>query len=390
MKKKILLTIHHHLNKNAGASKVALELQDYSFKSDFEINIISLDNIPLNSKFVFLKQKIIFPFFVLIYYLFNFTKYEIIECLSFDGWLAFPLLRICRKIGLVGKQLKMISYSVGLEHTYFYSKKKFEEGERFKISDIKTYFTLSLVTLAMRNADCVFVMNNDDLKIIDKKRLCNRKAIKKVIPHGLDFQSFKKPNIKRDRETKNISIVFIGSFEKRKGSEYLNLIATKLFLEKIQFHILILGSGKTTEFVKNKFTTNIRSRILNIPRFNNKKLFNILKNYKIIIFPSTAEGFGIALLEAMRCGLCPIAFSCGGPRDILKSAPEKVLAPNGDVIKFNQNLLRIIKSKKKLLRMRKWSYQKSLEYSLNHIWNIRESAYKTILINDKNIFEKIL
>jgi glycosyltransferase involved in cell wall biosynthesis len=50
----------------------------------------------------------------------------------------------------------------------------------------------------------------------------------------------------------------------------------------------------------------------------------------IFLFPSFFEGFGRTFLEAMSRGLCVVASSCGGMRDVIEHGRDGMLVPTGD------------------------------------------------------------
>jgi glycosyltransferase involved in cell wall biosynthesis len=50
----------------------------------------------------------------------------------------------------------------------------------------------------------------------------------------------------------------------------------------------------------------------------------------VFLMPSRFEGLGLALLEAMACGCCPVVMSVGGIRDIMTDGTLGWAAPPGD------------------------------------------------------------
>lgn len=58
---------------------------------------------------------------------------------------------------------------------------------------------------------------------------------------------------------------------------------------------------------------------------------------------SRYEGQGLALIEAMACGLPSVAFACKcGPRDIIKEGEDGFLIDMGDSSKFVAQLTKLI------------------------------------------------
>jgi len=84
--------------------------------------------------------------------------------------------------------------------------------------------------------------------------------------------------------------------------------------------------------------------VMDIPEF--------LKNIDVFVLPSRYEGFGIALIEALACGIPVVASDVDGPREIFSLANgEKInvgsLAHNGDSSDFAQKIYACIESYEK-------------------------------------------
>jgi glycosyltransferase involved in cell wall biosynthesis len=60
----------------------------------------------------------------------------------------------------------------------------------------------------------------------------------------------------------------------------------------------------------------IGDRVIFTGSVNDRELVRLYKTSDLFIFPSSHEGYGIALAEALSCGLPYVAFDSGGVREI--------------------------------------------------------------------------
>jgi glycosyltransferase involved in cell wall biosynthesis len=113
-----------------------------------------------------------------------------------------------------------------------------------------------------------------------------------------------------------------------------------------RLQLILIGVGQDTE--------KVRERIAALPvqnvRWVNKyvtdraEIRNYLSAAEVYAFPSSHEGFPVAPIEAMACGLPLVAADASGVSDILEGgeASGGLLVPRGDVDAFAGALGRIL------------------------------------------------
>ena len=160
-----------------------------------------------------------------------------------------------------------------------------------------------------------------------------------VIYNGVseDFYPLKKEAIKND-------FLFIGSREKYKNFDF----AVKAIAQTDRFKLNIVGC------VLRKDEVEILNRL--IP--GRWELFNNIENAKLnelynqayaLIYPSSYEGFGIPLLEAMKTG-CPfIALNSSSIPEVAGKAG--VLIDKLEIAVFNEAVLNIDKKREEIIKM---------------------------------------
>jgi glycosyltransferase involved in cell wall biosynthesis len=81
-------------------------------------------------------------------------------------------------------------------------------------------------------------------------------------------------------------------------------------------------------------------RILSM--FDREQLPRLLGPCAVGLFPSYIEGFGLAVLEQLACGIPTIAYDVSGPRQILRSLATTLLVPAGDTAAMAERALKIL------------------------------------------------
>ena len=129
----------------------------------------------------------------------------------------------------------------------------------------------------------------------------------KVVYLGVreDFYQLKKDYSKHE----TLRILFTGSFEIRKGAEYV-LKAIQM-LDKIQFpyELTVVGSNIGASDLLKKFPVKNLNLVGHVPQ---DELSNYLSTVDIYLFPSLGEGCAVSAMEAMAAGLPVIATAESG------------------------------------------------------------------------------
>ena len=127
-------------------------------------------------------------------------------------------------------------------------------------------------------------------------------------------------------EIKN-QFLFVGSLEERKNVSTLIKAFSLSNLNKIGFHLKIVGGDGYGSYQIRKDAKNIQG--VDVLGFVSEKELNKLYNNSLaFVYPSMWEGFGLPLIEAMRRGLICIASSHSAMGEVGKDAvifidPEK-------------------------------------------------------------------
>ncbi len=108
--------------------------------------------------------------------------------------------------------------------------------------------------------------------------------------------------------------------------------------------LLLVGSGRDAEVLRNRIRSS--RRVLWIDRYvlDRRQLWSYLSAADIYTIPSRREGFAVALLEAMACGLPAVASDAPGVADVLPEgeADGGIIVPREAAQELASALLRLL------------------------------------------------
>jgi glycosyltransferase involved in cell wall biosynthesis len=173
------------------------------------------------------------------------------------------------------------------------------------------------------------------------------------IPHGVDPDRFAPANdeervVQRGRVLPDcprdaVLGVYSGRLLRGKGLD-LALDAVE-GIDDTKLRVVLVGSGEGQTLSVER---DLRARVAASERLRDRVVFagrtdtveRWLRASDFFVFPTLDESFGIALLEALACGLPAIASDTGGIPDII-GADSGILVPPGDVEALRRKILEL-------------------------------------------------
>jgi len=80
-----------------------------------------------------------------------------------------------------------------------------------------------------------------------------------------------------------------------------------------------------------------------ISTYDPNELPALIGSCAVGLFPSYIEGFGLAVIEQLACGIPTIAYDVSGPRQILSPFRQRMLVPQGDAIAMADRAAEILR-----------------------------------------------
>jgi len=124
-----------------------------------------------------------------------------------------------------------------------------------------------------------------------------------------------------------VKFLFVGQQWRRKGLDSLAVAWKPFEKNKVMGLTIKLSPNNQADLAKVKelfgSAENVTILMDNLPK---EHLAELYKEHDVFLFPSRSEGFGIPVLEALACGLLPIATRYGGYLDFCTPA-NSILVP---------------------------------------------------------------
>jgi glycosyltransferase involved in cell wall biosynthesis len=372
---RILLTIHHHMDKNLGAPGVTWNLGQEYEANGHDVSFFAFDQLPSWCSGIL--ASIAFPIFVAIHIMqmVSQNSLDVVVASTGDGWVWAKVFKSFYK-----KPPMLVTQSHGLEHMMHLQCLQSEMEGRLKLSwKYPIYhggYRLWEVAQSLRLSDFCFFLNSDDADYAIYKLGVHAERVR-VIPNGIPDELLGLPiNSVGIQQTNQIKIAHIGSYIPRKGVDFTRQAIASLFRKYENVTIVFLGTGCEVSKVLNDFDSDLHHRIRVLPSYKRSDISDLLKNCHIHLFPTLSEGFGLVLLEAMACGLVPITTKIPGPREIITHEYDGLLIPPQDSQAIEEALERLILDKQLLSKLQANAYRTAQKYSWSKIVKRRLSIYE--------------
>jgi len=243
----------------------------------------------------------------------------------------------------------------------------FDNTVTTKSSPLLAYILHRVSLILLKKCDHIFVPTASLKKSLINHRLSKNKIT--ITGNGIENNLIK--NTVRPKNPK-FDAIFVGRLNSAKGI-YDLLDILKIVKRKYPSFILaVMGRGdqKTEKQFKDKINQlKLKQNIKFLGFKTGQKKFNLIKNSKIFLFPSHTESFGIALLEAVCCGLPALAYNLPIYASIYRNQ-EIFSFPLGNTQSVAKKILQIFNKKqfnnpagKKLLDKYSWNKIAAIELS---------------------------
>ena len=175
-----------------------------------------------------------------------------------------------------------------------------------------------------------------------------------------------------------IRLIAMGRLDHQKGFDLL-LTAFKKINEKYPDALLIiLGEGPLREELQRQVQDlDLNKNVIMPGRLSNPH--SVISRCHVFIFSSRYEGQGLALVEAMACGIAAVSFNCpSGPSYIIQDQVNGILVPPEDTQALADSVIKLLDNDEKRFAIAKEAIHVSEKYSVENITEEWEKLYQNI------------
>jgi glycosyltransferase involved in cell wall biosynthesis len=191
------------------------------------------------------------------------------------------------------------------------------------VSLIKTaasYATMSI----LKRANAIITVSNFTARVLKNAEVSEAKIWVSGNAIDLGLISAAKPLFNK----KVFDGAFVGRIAKEKGVFDLLKIWKNVVKAKRNAKLLIIGNGIEFSAVKKEVAAlSLENNVFLRGGCSDFELFGLLKSSKLLIFPSVFEGWGLAVAEALACGLPVVAYDIPALREVFGKCKSVFLAP---------------------------------------------------------------
>lgn len=197
---------------------------------------------------------------------------------------------------------------------------------------------LTQVAAAARRADRLLVLNEGDRRFAIERRWQPADRID-VVPHGVSDRFLQPPPGSLPRGG---GVLFCGAWDRVKGVTYLVEAFDRLASEPSPVRLTVLGPGLDTAQVMQSFSDRVRPFVTVIDRVAEDRVVEEYRRHDLLVLPSTYEGFGLVVLEAMSQGVPVVATPVGCVPDLIRDGDNGIIVPPRDAGALAQAVRRLM------------------------------------------------
>jgi glycosyltransferase involved in cell wall biosynthesis len=228
-------------------------------------------------------------------------RYDIIEFYGAEFWPAI------RRVGRATDRPLLVAHTNGLELLHYERERQYASDRSLKAS-ISRAVHEPLLRQSFSRTDGFVALCEADREYVVAKGLYHP-SMTAVVEPGLD-EEFRR-SIGQPAEHRQPRVCFMGSWLPRKGTGVIVSTMSAVLRKQADAHFDVFGAHEDRDRAAASFPADVRPRVTIHPILTPSELTARLRLARVFLFPSEYEGYGLALAEAMACGLAGVTTPTG-------------------------------------------------------------------------------
>lgn len=147
-----------------------------------------------------------------------------------------------------------------------------------------------------------------------------------VIPYGADLSALGADSFAQTAQpTRPFTVTYFGSLDQRKGISYLLQAFNAAAIPDSRLQLVGKPYGNIRKRIEG------RPGVQWMPHMSRSRLGTVLSNSDCFALPSLAEGFSLATIEAMACGVTPVVSPNSFGEDVIEEGKSGFIVDHDDI-----------------------------------------------------------
>jgi glycosyltransferase involved in cell wall biosynthesis len=233
------------------------------------------------------------------------------------------------------------------------------------------------VAITLRRSEAVFLLNEAERQFVCERLRVDASKVQ-VVPNGISDALANLPPPAAKFEG-GLRLVQIGNYIRLKGTAWGALALNELMTQHPQLSVSFLGTRRPRDVVLADFNPAYHGRIRVLEEYELDALPSLLAGHDIVFHPALSEGFSLALLEGMACGLVPIATTAPGPGELVRTGQNGILVPPRDAAALKTAVERLIGDRDLLTRMKVAAQSTARRFTWRRVAEARLQVYERLI-----------
>jgi glycosyltransferase involved in cell wall biosynthesis len=210
-------------------------------------------------------------------------------------------------------------------------------------SGFKRWLVIKAERFAGNRCHLVIFVNTDDLALAAAKKIVSpHKA--KLIYNGVDLERFKPGEDDGLRDELNIPrqatvLGYLGEIKRERNLDVMVEAVAHLIPERSGLYLVMVGDAsmepgepeRLRQLAAEKAPALTERIVFTGYRLDPERFYRI---FDVYVLPSSREGFGVTLIEAMATGVPLVACRVRGPKDIVADGLDGILVKDRDPLEL--------------------------------------------------------